>query len=154
MLFNFLVPYYPFIGVATPFLTSYIVNTLFLLSYSRIFNSELDENRFLMISFLLVLVDFAALFVGGMVSGAIVKAPYWLWGDWRLMDELARRRDLLAPLDAVVGGAILGYASSFAFVSVNRKHLITSWIVANSISILIFVVFFTPHFCGLQPYLC
>ncbi len=40
----------PTVDVATPFLTSYITNTLFLLAYSYIFNSELDDRRFLAIS--------------------------------------------------------------------------------------------------------
>ncbi len=71
-----------------------------------------------------------------------------------MMDRLARYRELLASLDAIVGGAILGYASSFAFVNVNRRHLVASWIAANSISMLIFAVFFIPYFCGSPPYLC
>ena len=57
MLVNFYMPWFPIIDVATPFLTSYITNTLFLLAYSYIFNSELDDRRFLAISFLLVFVD-------------------------------------------------------------------------------------------------
>ncbi len=104
-------------------------------------------------SFLLVPIDFAVFIVSSLVSGMVIRAPYWLWGDWRMMDRLARYRDLLASLDAIVGGAILGYASSsFTFVNVNRRHLIASWIAANSIWMLIFAVFFIPHFCGLSPY--
>ncbi len=61
-----------------------------------------------------------------------------------MMDRLARYRVCSHHLMQSFGGAMLGYASSFAFVKVNRRHLTVSWIAANSISMLIFAVFFHP----------
>ncbi len=60
----------------------------------------------------------------------------------------------LAPLGAIAGGAILGYVSSFAFIEVNRKHLIFSWIAANSMSMFLVGTLFIPQFCSFSPYMC
>ena len=79
MHFVFFAPFYPILGEFTPFIFSYIVNTLFILTYSWLFESELDDRKLLIVSFLLVPIDFAVFIVSSLVSGMIIRAPYWLW---------------------------------------------------------------------------
>ncbi|AAB89089.1 MULTISPECIES: hypothetical protein [Archaeoglobus] len=154
MLFIFYIPYYPGLGDFSFIINSYATNAIFLAAYALITKSKVDKIKFPIVTMLLVPLDFAAMLAGGLVSWGIVSMPYWLWGDWRLMDELARYRGELGALDAIVGGIILGYSASFAFTKVNRKHLVISWMLANSISTLVVAIFFVPHFCGMPPYRC
>ena len=92
MLFIFSIPYYPGLGDFSFIINSYATNAMFLTAYALITKSEVNEIRFPIVTLLLVPLDFAAMLAGGFVSWSIVSMPYWLWGDWRLMDELARYR--------------------------------------------------------------
>lgn len=154
MLFNFLLPYLPFFGLSSPFVTSFVVNVVFLLAYSFIFKSKFNEKRLIAVSFILVPIDFLAFLISALITDLIITTPYRLWGNWMLMDELIRHGSELIALGGILGGAILGYVSSFAFIEVNRKHLIATWIATNSISMLLIGSLLVSRFCGFPPYMC
>lgn len=153
MFFNFLIPEFPILWDATPFITAYIVDSLFILTYAWIARCELgSEWRFAIVTLSLIPLNLLMFFFTLIATDIVEKVAQAIINAEEPVRILGDFAD--TSIGAIPSGAILGYASSFAFAKVSRKHLIISWIAANSISTLIVAVFFVPHFCGLSPYRC
>ncbi|WP_290597148.1 MULTISPECIES: hypothetical protein [unclassified Archaeoglobus] len=136
VLFNFLIPPDPFpfaIYAALLPSSSYIVNTLFLLTYSQLFEAEIDERRLLPVTLLLVVIDFVSLLFLALVA----KVPYLLYRLFSVPADLVSY--LLLGFVCVVEGLILAHVSSLAFLSVDKRTLSLSWIFANTVSIFVYL---------------
>ncbi|WP_456328790.1 hypothetical protein [Archaeoglobus sp.] len=131
MLFNFLIPSiplpFPIYIVLLPS-SSYVVNTLFLLAYSQLFKVEIDEKRFLPVTLLLTLTDFASLIFLALIS----PIPYLLYRLFSVSADLTSY--LLLVFICVMEGAVLAHISSLALVNADRRVLAASWISANTAS--------------------
>ncbi len=136
MLFNFLIPAIPLpfaVYVALLPSSSYVVNTLFLLVYSRLFNAEFNDRRLPPITILLVLTDFLSLLILVFAS----RIPYTLYKTFSVPADLTSY--FLLGFICAVEGLVLASLSSLAFLSVDKKTLSVSWILANTISSFVYI---------------
>ncbi len=131
VLFNFLIPAVPLpfpIYVALLPSSSYIINTLFLLAYSQLFEVEIDEKKLLPVTLLLIVADFASLIFLVLTS----QIPYLLYKLFSVSADLTAY--LLLVFICVMEGVALAHISSLTLVNANRRVLAASWILANTAS--------------------
>lgn len=113
MFFNFYL--YEIAGLPLAIAASYATNAIFILAYSWIFKSELSM-RAIPVTFALVPLDF--------ITYNLHDAVY----------AYTRTFAGTVLICSAISGLLLGFTSTFAFVRVNRKHLVASWVVADIIS--------------------
>ncbi len=89
---------------------------------------EIYEKRFLPVTLLLTLTDFASLIFLALAS----PIPYLLYRLFSVSADLTSY--LLLVFICVIEGAVLARVSSLALVKANKKVLAASWIFANTAS--------------------